>query len=192
MMYEFEKKLAEFCGSPFAVSVDSCTHAIELSMRYLRVTECEFTAYTYLSVPQTLNLLGVRYKMTDEKWHGEYRFHKTNIWDSARCLKPNMYRQGQFQCLSFGPGKPVDNVRGGAILCDDPYDYRMLKRMSYDGRDPDVALWIDQKEYTQGFHYMMRWEEEETALSKLDDYIEKAVYEQNYKPYHDCRKVTFR
>ena len=188
-MYKFEKRLAEFCGSPFAVSVDCCTHAIELCMRYLRVEKCELTAYTYLSVPQTLKLLGIDYTLTGETWREEYQFHGTNIWDSARCLRPGMYRTGHFQCLSFGPGKPVDNVRGGAILCDDPHDYKMLKTMSYDGRDPDVALWKDQTEYAQGFHYMMRWEEEDSALKKLNQYIDKGTYEHEYKPYYDCRKI---
>ena len=188
-MYKFEKKLAEFCGSPYAVSVDCCTHAIELCMRYLHVKKCELTAYTYLSVPQTLKLLAINYTLTGETWREEYQFHGTNIWDSARCLRPGMYRAGHFQCLSFGPGKPVDNVRGGAILCDDPHDYRMLKRMSYDGRDPDVALWKDQTEYAQGFHYMMRWEEEDSALKKLNQYIDKGIYEHEYPPYYDCRKI---
>jgi len=100
-----------------------------------------------------------------------------------------MYRSGQYQCLSFGPGKPVDNVRGGAILCDNAEDYKKLKMMSYDGRNPDVALWIDQKQYTQGFHYMMRWEEEDTALDKLNAYINKGTYKQEYKPYYDCRDI---
>ena len=109
-MYNFEKRLAEFCNSPYAVSVDCCTHAIELCMRYLAVKKCELTAYTYLSVPQTLNLLGINYTLTNETWQGEYRFHGTPVWDSARCLRPGMYRSEQFQCLSFGPGKPVDNT----------------------------------------------------------------------------------
>ena len=188
-MYKFEKSLAEFCGSTYAVSVDCCTHAIELCMRYLCVKKCELTAYTYLSVPQTLKLLGIDYTLTGETWREEYQFHGTNIWDSARCLRPGMYRTGHFQCLSFGPGKPVDNVRGGAILCDDPHDYKMLKTMSYDGRDPDVALWKDQTQYAQGFHYMMRWEEEDSALKKLNQYIDKGTYEHEYKPYYDCRKI---
>jgi hypothetical protein len=61
--------------------------------------------------------------------------------------------------------------------------------MSYDGRDPDIPRWVDQKEFTQGFHYMMRWEEENSALKKLNDYIAQGVYKHQYKPYYDCRKV---
>ena len=31
---EFESKIAEFFGSPYAISVDSCTHGLELCLRY--------------------------------------------------------------------------------------------------------------------------------------------------------------
>ena len=34
---EFEDKIAHFFGSPYAVAVDSCTHAIELCLRYNNV-----------------------------------------------------------------------------------------------------------------------------------------------------------
>ena len=30
----FEKKVAEFFGAPYAVATDSCTHGIELCLRY--------------------------------------------------------------------------------------------------------------------------------------------------------------
>ena len=188
-MYKFEDRLAEFCGSPYAVSVDCCTHAIELCMRYLEIKKCQFTSYTYLSVPQTMRLLGIDHTLTGEQWSGEYRFHGTPVWDSARLLQPGMYRPGEYQCLSFGPGKPVDNVRGGAILCDSIKDYKTLKMMSYDGRDPTVNKWQDQEEFIQGFHYMMRWEEEYSALEKLNSYITKGVYEHEYPPYFDCRII---
>ena len=34
---EFENKVAEFFGAPYAVAVDSCTHGIELSLRYKNI-----------------------------------------------------------------------------------------------------------------------------------------------------------
>ena len=30
----FEKKISDFFGSPYAVAVDSCTHGLELCLRY--------------------------------------------------------------------------------------------------------------------------------------------------------------
>ena len=34
---EFEKKLADFFGSPYAVAVDCCTHGLELCLRFSQV-----------------------------------------------------------------------------------------------------------------------------------------------------------
>jgi hypothetical protein len=36
---------------------------------------------------------------------------------------------------------------------------------------------------------MMRWEEEDTALEKLNVYIKKGIHEHEYKPYYDCRQI---
>ena len=66
----------------------------------------------------TFKKLNLKFELIDEDWIGEYNLHGSNIWDSARLLKPKMYRKNQLQCISFGNGKPIDNKRGGAILCD--------------------------------------------------------------------------
>ena len=55
----FEQALAKFTGAPYAVMTDCCTHAIELAFRLDRVQQCEFTPFTYLSVPMTMHKLGV-------------------------------------------------------------------------------------------------------------------------------------
>ena len=31
---QFEKTIAKFYGAPYAIATDSCTHAIELSLRF--------------------------------------------------------------------------------------------------------------------------------------------------------------
>jgi len=188
----FENKLAKFTGAPYVVTTDCCTHAIELCFRLLEIKETRFTAFTYISVPMTMELLGVNYELSGTTWRDEYSFLGTPVWDSARCLKPNMYREKQYQCLSFGHGKPLDNVRGGAILLDNEEHYRQLKMMSYDGRDPSYNNWIDQKVFTQGFHYMMRYEECESATLLLDNYISAGEFEHPYKPYPDVRDTEIR
>jgi hypothetical protein len=186
---KFEQKLAEFTGAPYVVATDCCTHAIELCFRLLQIKTCRFSAHTYISVPMTMKLLGVEYELSTTPWKDEYQFLGTPVWDSARCLKPNMYREKQYQCLSFGHSKPLDNVRGGAILLDDKENYEQLKMMSYDGRDPSYNNWIDQKVYRQGFHYMMRYEECESATVLLDNYISANKFEHIYKPYPDISEV---
>jgi len=188
----FEKRLAEFTGASYAVSVDCCTHAIELCFRLLEIKRCSFSAYTYISVPMTMENLNVQYEMTDQQWEGEYQFIGSNIWDSARCLKPNMYRSNQLQCLSFGPGKPLENIRGGAIILDNVEQYKKLKAMSYDGREIGHEKWTQQKTFKQGFHYMMRYEECESATLLLDNYISAGNFEHKYKPYPDVRDIEIR
>jgi len=188
----FEQKLAEFTGSPYVVSTDCCTHAIELCMRLLEIRSCSFSAYTYISVPMTMKLLGINYSMTNDAWKDQYQFTDTPVWDSARCLRPNMYKAGMYQCLSFGPGKPLNNVRGGAILLDNEDHFRQLKMMSYDGRDPSCENWKDQKLFEQGFHYMMRYEECENAISLLAKYINTGLFDHSYKPYTDLRNIKIK
>tara|TARA_A100001035_G_C27603174_1_gene417430 strand:+ start:175 stop:762 length:588 start_codon:yes stop_codon:yes gene_type:complete len=188
----FERALADFTGAPYVVSTDCCTHAIELCFRFLQIKSCSFSAYTYISVPMTMKLLGVNYELLNTTWREEYQFMGTPVWDSARCLKPDMYRKKQYQCLSFGHSKPLDNVRGGAILLDNKEHYEQLKMMSYDGRDLTHDNWIDQKVYRQGFHYMMRYEECESATLLLDNYISAGNFEHKYKPYPDLREIEIR
>ena len=183
----FEQSLAEFTGAPYAVATDCCTHAIELGFRLLNIKSCSFSAYTYISVPMTMELLDVQYTMTDNIWEYEYQFNTTPVWDSARCLAPDMYKDGQYQCLSFGPGKPLENIRGGAILLDNEKHYLQLKAMSYDGREIGHAKWTEQKTFKQGYHYMMRYEECDTAITKLKEYQNNKKFQHSYQPYTDLR-----
>ena len=48
---KFENKIAEFFGSPYAIAVDSCTHGIELSLRYMNVKSISVPKHTYISIP---------------------------------------------------------------------------------------------------------------------------------------------
>ena len=188
----FEQELATFTSAPYVVTTDCCTHAIELCFRLLQIKTCRFSAHTYISVPMTMRLLGVDYEFSMTPWRDEYQFLGTPVWDSARCLKPNMYRRGQYQCLSFGHTKPLDNVRGGAILLDNEEHYKQLKSMSYDGRDSSYNNMKDQKVFKQGFHYMMRYEECESASKLLDAYITTGKFEHEYKPYSDISDLELQ
>jgi len=188
---KFEQALAKFTGAPYVVATDCCTHAIELCFRLLNIKECSLPAHTYLSVPQTLRMLGVNYDLNFHMWLGEYQFKETPVWDSARMLRPEMYHAGQYQCLSFGPGKPLDNTRGGAILLDNAEHHRKLKQMSTDGRDLSIARWEEQETFEQGYHYMMRIEEAESAMTKLQAYQERGQFAPEYRSYPDCRELKF-
>jgi len=182
---EFERSLAEYTGAPYAIMTDCCTHAIELCLRHERPKHLSFTAYTYLSIPMLMHKLGIEYQLIPEEWTGEYRFHGSRVWDSARRLERDMYKPGQMQCLSFGPGKPLQIGRGGAILLDDAKAYRILLEQRYDGRDLAIAPWSEQKVFRVGYHYRPTIEEAELGLELLPKVNEKP----KYIPYPDCRDI---
>lgn len=185
-IFEFEQALAEYTGAPYAVMTDCCTHAIEMCLRFDQVSHTAFTAFTYLSIPMTMHKLNIAYDLTDEPWTGEYQFHNTRIWDSARRLERDMYRPGQLQCLSFGNGKPLQIGRGGAILTDDVEVYDQLSMMRYDGRDLKIKPWQDQQTFKVGYHYKPTLEEAELGLKLLPQVNERPKYVE----YPDCRNIT--
>lgn len=183
---EFERALAAYAGAPYAIMTDCCTHAIELCLRNDRVARTRFTAFTYLSVVMTMHKLGIAYGLTGEQWQGEYHFHGTRIWDSARRLEPNMYRSGQLQCLSFGHSKPLEIGHGGAILLDDAELAQRLGRMRYDGRDLAITPWQSQGTFDIGYHYRPAIEDAELGLVKLP-----AIQPQCQSvEYPDCRLIS--
>jgi len=188
---DFEQALAKYTGAPYAIMTDCCTHAIELCLRYERVRECQFTPYTYLSVPMTMYKLGIEFEYLNQdsqQWIGEYQFINTRIWDSARRLEPNMYRPGSMMCLSFGYSKPLEIEHGGAILLDDPTAYQTLLRQRYDGRDLTVSPWQDQKEFLVGYHYRPAIEDAVKGLEMLS----KVTPQCQQVAYPDCRKIHIK
>jgi len=166
-IFEFEDALAEYTGAPYVITTDCCTHAIELALRYKQVKECNFSAHTYLSVLQTMRHLNIKYKLITDDWRGEYKFHNTNIWDSARRLAKDMYKQGDIQCISFGHSKPLEIGRGGAILTDDEEMYKIVSMWRSDGRDLHISPWANQHVINIGWHYQLTIEQAELGLQLL-------------------------
>jgi len=187
-LFDFESALAEYTGAPYVVVTDGCTHAIELCLRFELVRYCEFTPFTYLSIPQLMHQLDISYHYRLEYWHsiGEYRFYNTRIWDSARRLEPGMYRPGQFQCLSFGWTKPLQLGRVGAILTDDVEAYRLFSRQRADGRDLNIP-WQSETELIMGWHYCPTLESCECGLEMLPTVVPTSQHGQ----YPDLRKIPF-
>ena len=185
-LFDFEQALADYTGAPYVVLTDGCTHAMELCFRYDGVRHTQFSAYTYLSVPMLMRHLGIEFTLTDETWSGEYQFVNTRIWDSARRLERNMYRSGQFQCLSFGWTKPLQLGKVGAILTDDVKAYRLFSRQRADGRDLNIP-WETETELILGWHYCPTLELCARGLELLP------TIEPKSQPgvYPDLRKIPF-
>ena len=166
----FEKKIAEFFGASYAVALDSCTHGIELCLIHQKINTINIPKRTYISVPFLANKLNINLEWRDENWQDFYLVNTKSkpIYDAAVLWKENSYIPGSFMCLSFQFQKHLSLGRGGIILCDNKEDAITLKKMSYDGRIPDVP-WREQNISSFGYHYYMTPETAQLGLDKLDD-----------------------
>ena len=168
---DFEKEIAKFFGAPYAVAVDCCTHGLELCLRLKGVEKINVPRHTYLSVPMLASKLNIDMEWTDEKWQ-DYYYLTDNIIDAAVLWRANSYVPGSYMSVSFQFRKHLSIGRGGVILFDNKEDFDTLKRMSYDGRSPDLP-WIQQNIKTIGYHYYMTPETAELGLQKLPEAIKR-------------------
>ena len=89
---EFENKIAEFFGAPYAVAVDSCTHGLELCLRYLNATYMNSPKNTYLSVPMLAQKIGIKLYWTKPAWINGYIIFNNGdqyIIDAATLWEPS-------------------------------------------------------------------------------------------------------
>ena len=164
----FENKISEFFGAPYAVAVDSCTHGLELCLRHTNETKINVPKRTYLSVPFLAEKIGLKREWRDDNWEKYYtiNYGDKRIIDAAVLWEKNSYIPNTFMCISFQYQKHLSLGRGGIILMDNESDYISLKKMSYDGRLPNIP-WRDQDIDTVGFHYYMTPETAQLGLNKL-------------------------
>jgi dTDP-4-amino-4,6-dideoxygalactose transaminase len=169
---EFEDKIAEFFNAPYAVAVDSCTHGIELCLRYTKETKISVPKRTYLSVPFLAEKLNIERIWRDEDWEDYYtlNYGDKRIIDAAVLWRNSSYIPNTYMCLSFQYQKHLSLGRGGMILLDNEYDAHQLKKMSYDGRLPLIP-WREQNIDTIGYHYYMTPETAKLGMEKLETAI---------------------
>jgi dTDP-4-amino-4,6-dideoxygalactose transaminase len=167
---EFEMQIAKFFGAPYAIAVDSCTHGVELSLRLAEAKSIVVPKHTYISIPFLADKLKIDRFWKDEDWVDYYHLTSTVV-DAAVLWKPNSYIPNTFMSISFQYQKHLSLGRGGIILCDNLYDAEDLKKMSYDGRLPNIP-WREQNIGTVGYHYYMTPETAQLGLDKLPQAIE--------------------
>ena len=168
---EFEKAIAKFFGAPYAVAVDCCTHGIELCLRDQEIKKISVPKRTYISVPFLAKKLNIELEWKDEEWQDYYFIGDSNIVDAAVLWERNSYIPNTFMCLSFQFRKHLSLGRGGMILTNDKEAAIRLKKMSYDGRLPNIP-WRKQNISSVGYHYYMTPETAQLGLEKLSSAIE--------------------
>lgn len=167
---EFEKEVAEFFGAPYAVAVDSCTHGVELALRYTKATTMVSPHRTYLSIPFLAEKLGITRTWQDIEWT-DYYYVTPNVIDAAVLWKPGSYVKNTFMGISFQFQKHLSLGRGGILLMDNKEAAIQIKKMSYDGRLPNIP-WRDQDIDTLGYHYYMTPEIAQLGLDKIPKAID--------------------
>lgn len=185
---EFEEKLADFFGAPYVVALDSCTHGIELALHYNRVNKINCPKRTYLSVPFLANKLNIGLEWRDENWQ-DYYYLTDNIIDAAVLWKRNSYIPGTMMGVSFQYQKHLSLGRGGCLLLDNKEAATQIKKMSYDGRIPNIP-WREQNIDTFGYHYYMTPETAQLGVDKFQNAVETTPKQWTITDWPDLTKMT--
>ena len=169
----FEKKVCKYLGSKFAVSVDCCTHAIFLCLKYLNTKEkILIPDTTYISIPNAIKLAGYSVEFEKIEWDGYYYLKPYHIIDSACKFSKNMFIKDTLTCLSFHHRKQIPIGRGGMILTDDKEAYEWFKMARYDGRHLNVKYDNDNFDMI-GYHMYMTPEQASIGIQKFENFVDK-------------------
>ena len=193
---EFEKKISDYTGAPYVVTVDNQSNALFLSLYYenIKGKEIEIPNRTYPSVPCEIIHAGGKvkfYKIDGEKFKGAYQLKPTKVWDSALRFTANMFIPNTHMCISFtGPYKHLKLSKGGAILTDDIKAYEWFKRARFSGRGE--CSYHDDEFYMLGWNFYMMPELSARGLLMMNQFYD---YDGNKKmnddielPYPDLSK----
>jgi dTDP-4-amino-4,6-dideoxygalactose transaminase len=199
----FEKKVADFAGCKYSVLIDCCSHGIFLSLKYeLSINDNLRSLYgvsgkydpitltiprrTYVSVPMQIKHAGFGVEYEDVEWSGIYQLKPTRIYDGAVRWTKDMYvGNNALQVVSFQIKKRIPIGKGGIILTDDEEAAKMLKLMSYDGRD--LTLPYDHPEHIKciGYHMYMTPEDAARGIMIMDTLPEVNEDSGNHRMYPD-------
>lgn len=165
----FEERVAAYMGSKYAIAVDCCTHAIELSLRYLGAQGAiQVPKRTYVSVPMTVLKVGCQIDWVEKAWNEVYTLDPYPVIDASLGFKSKSYQENTFTCLSFHVKKTLPIGRGGMILTSDSSAAEWLRKASYDGRSRH-RLWKEDPIEILGYHYYMTPEDAARGLLLLDE-----------------------
>jgi dTDP-4-amino-4,6-dideoxygalactose transaminase len=138
---EFEETISEYVGAKYAVTFNSATSAIFLSLLNKNIT----LKIPSMIPPVVLNAIitsGNEYEFTDNTdWVGDsytlHDFEDYKIIDSAQKLEKSQFKNEcnpqDLMIFSFYPTKPIGSSDGGMIVSDDLEKILSLKEMALNG-----------------------------------------------------------
>ena len=181
----FEEEIAEYTGAPYAVSIDSCTNALFLICKYLKVKTITIPSKTYLSVPMSIIHAGGEVIFDQSPitnhWQGIYQLKPYPIYDSAKRFTSKMYIPGSYMALSFHIKKKLGIGKGGMILTDNKEAVDWFKKARYEGRSEKYYkedsveqlgwnMYMTPQEAAQGLCLMQNYPEHNKDLDELNGY----------------------
>ncbi len=190
-LFQFESAVAEFWGAKYAVAVDCCTHALELSLKLhpWQIVHCPTN--TYVSVPMMLEKINRHRQYIERKWTEYYHLTDTVI-DAAAHWKQDGYVPNKLMCISFGHKKHINIGKGGMILLDDYDLYKRLQKMRYDGRSiHSGVMYVDDNIDELGYHYYMTPETAAVGLNIFNEKKDQPAKTVSQADYPDIRKFTY-
>ncbi len=153
----FEKIVANYSGSKYAIALNSCSAAIFLCLKYFQKNKSKLNKNiyipenTYCSVPMQIVHAGFKPKFKKIQWEGIYKLEPLNIIDGATRFRENQYIKGSLHCLSFHHRKILKIGIGGMILSDSKNFINWAKPKIYDGRS-ERKLYKNHKKFELSYH----------------------------------------
>jgi dTDP-4-amino-4,6-dideoxygalactose transaminase len=186
----FEKKVAKFTGSKYAIAVDCCTNALFLSLKYFNSKKkLIIPENTYISILSAIKLANYNFKVKKIKWEGSYLLNPLPIIDSATRFTKKMYQKNTFTCLSFHHRKHLPIGRGGMILLDSKKAYNWLKEARYDGRNLKINYSKDNFKIA-GWHMYMTPEQAFYGLGLLKKFKDNNPNRASNINYRSIKKFS--
>jgi dTDP-4-amino-4,6-dideoxygalactose transaminase len=183
-----EQKIASFVGAKYAVSFNSATNAIFLSL--LNKDIC--VNIPSMIPPVVLNAIitsGNKYKFVDNtKWIGDsyilHEFSNYRIIDSAQKIHRNQFinecNNDDLMIFSFYPTKPIGGCDGGMIVSNDFEKINYLRELSFNGMTNAENNW-DRKIKFPGYKMYLNSLQAEIVLNNFNLYENKLKTLNNIK-----------
>lgn len=188
----FENELCKYVGSKYAVTFNSATSAIFLSLLNKDIT----LRVPSMIPPVVLNAIitsGNEYEFTDNtEWVGDsyvlHEFKDYKIIDSAQKLERNQFKNEcnpqDLMIFSFYPTKPIGSCDGGMIVSDDLDKILSLKEMALNGMTFSKNNW-DRKIKFPGYKMYMNSIQCDIALRNYRQYENKLKKLSKIRSYYN-------
>ena len=177
---ELESKIAEYVGAKYAVSLNSASSAIFLSLLNVKVT----INIPSMIPPVVLNAIintDNKYNFIDNtNWVGDsyvlHDFGDYKIVDSAHKLHKNQFKaecnDDDLLIFSFYPTKPVSGIDGGIIVSNNKKRIDYLRCLSKNGTTLEEGSW-DKAIKFPGYKMYMNSLQAQFIINNLNEYEQK-------------------